>query len=212
MNSTPSRKPISNFFIKKQLQVRLIQKIVIAVLLATFVCVSTLTLSYLIKYKSAVFYKVNFKQGSTFIGDRESITKILYPSLIISSAVNVLIGICIGFYASRKYAIPIYKFEKWIHHMELGHFNTKLQFREKTEMKDLSDHCNRLSEKLCAIFTECSKQVDILSAFKDKPSDPGFMHAIDALRNQFSDLQYLNTPISIHTGIIRAKNRENMIE
>src|SRR4030042_1578517 len=113
MKKKAIRKPVANFFIKRDLQIRLIKKIVAAVLISTVVCMATLLLTYLAKYKSAAFYRVTFNIGAS-IGNRENIISIIFPSLLISSIVNLFIAIGIGLYASRKYAVPIFKLEQWV--------------------------------------------------------------------------------------------------
>ncbi len=148
MSNKFTRKPIGHFFIKKELQIRLIKKIVFTVIISTIVCVATLLLTYLAKYKSAVFYRVTFDLNSASIGNRENIISIILPSLLISSIVNITIAIGVGLYASRKYAVPIFKLEQWVNLLRKGHMTAKLRFREKAEMKELCYNCNHLSEAL----------------------------------------------------------------
>jgi len=140
------RKPIGNFFIKKDLQIRLIAKIVLSVLLATVVFAVTLLITYHIMYSSAAFYQVTLAKGAPEIGDRLKIVTILLPSMCISAVVNVLLAVCVGLYASRKYAVPIFKLEKWASLLLEGKFTAVLRFREKDEMKELSDKCNACTQ------------------------------------------------------------------
>ena len=107
------RRPVGNFFILPSLQFGLIKKIVAPVLLSTFVCIGSMLLLYWITYRSVAFYRV-ILDASMDISSRENIIFILLPSLAIAAVVNVVIGFFIGMYASRKYAVPIYKLEQWI--------------------------------------------------------------------------------------------------
>jgi len=144
-----TRRPIGNFFIKKDLQIRLMSKIMLTVLITTLVCVASLLLVFWLRYKSILIYQMNIEGDLS----KENIVNVLLPSLLISAFVNILLGFGVGLYASRKYAVPIYKLEQWAMLLKNGHLTAKLRFREKEEMKELSDHCNLLSEDLRSRFT-----------------------------------------------------------
>ena len=73
----------------------------------------------------------------------------------------------IGLYSSRKYAVPIYKLEQWVTLLQQGKMGAMLRFREKEEMKDLSDKCNMLAADLRFKFMEIRKEIDKL-----KQTDP----------------------------------------
>ncbi|MGD9201173.1 MAG: hypothetical protein PVI26_06400 [Chitinispirillia bacterium] len=199
MSQKFSRKPFANFFIKKNLQIRLIKKIVFAVLISTLVCVATLLLTYLAKYKSAVFYQVTLDIGGT-IGNRENIISIILPSLLISSFVNLIIAVFIGFYASRKYAVPIFKLESWAVLLQKGHINTKLQFREKDEMKDLSNNCNQLSEELCDKFRKIKENIENLK------NENCNIEPINKIQGILDSMQINSKPIEIQTNTYLKKD------
>ena len=150
------RKPVGNFFIKKSLQVRLIVQIVSAVVLTTFVSLGTMVLVYFINYKTVVIYLYDKSTGEI---PREHIVFLLLPTLVISALVNVALAIGIGFYASRKYAIPIYKLEQWCSLLLPGKLTALLQFREKEELKELSLKCNDLSRFFREHFLEIKRQI-----------------------------------------------------
>lgn len=193
MSQQFTRKPVANFFIKKNLQIRLIKKIVFAVLISTLVCVATLLLMYLAKYKSAVFYQVTLDIGAT-IGNRENIISIILPSLLISSFVNIIIAVFIGFYASRKYAVPIFKLESWAILLQKGHINAKLQFREQDEMRDLTNNCNQLSDELCDKFKKIKAHIEELENENCKSE------SINKIRTILDALQIGSNPIKIQTA------------
>lgn len=200
MNKKDTRKPISNFFIKRELQLRLIRKIVAAVLIATLVCVVTLTYMYLVSHRGEVYYKVSLTLGAD-IGDREQIVSIILPSILISAIVNVFIAVCIGFYASRKYAVPIFKLEQWVQLLKNGRFNVQLNFREKTEMRELCDSCNELSVTLCSTLKAIDNHMQSVkkeahNAGLDNPELTTSLEKIEAL---LGTLDFKDNLLEIHT-------------
>lgn len=158
MESKVSRKPIGNFFIKRALQIRLIMKIVTSSLIATVVTSGSLVLVYFIKYQTIIVYQLDKLTQEL---SREHLIFVILPTLLFSAIVNILISFGVGMYASRKYAVPIYKLEQWCNLLLQGKFAAILRFREKEEMKDLSDKFNELSggirSKLLLVQTEIEK-------------------------------------------------------
>jgi methyl-accepting chemotaxis protein len=157
------RKPLGNFFIKRSLQLRLMFKIVFAVLFATIISSGSLLLVYYLKYKSVLLYQMDQMTNLT----KENIIFIVLPSLLMSALVNFLLAMGIGLYASRKYAVPIYKLEHWARLLKEGKITAKIRFREKEEMKELTDYCNDLSVDLLQKLLEIKKQVGLLQNFEN---------------------------------------------
>ena len=122
------RKPIAHFFVKKSLQMRLIIHIVAAVFLTTLVSLASMALVYFIKYKTVIMYQLDQQTQNL---THQNILSLILPSLLFSALVNLMLAIGIGFYASRKYAIPIYKLEQWCSLVLQGKMTAILQFREK---------------------------------------------------------------------------------
>ncbi len=145
-----TRRPIGNFFIKKELQLRLITKIVLTVLSTTVICVGLVLFVFYLRYKTVLLYQMNIDGELS----REQIVDVLLPGLLVSAAVNVFVGLGVGLYASRKYAVPIYKLEQWAMLLVNGHLTAKLIFREKEEMKELSTHCNMLADGIRSRFVK----------------------------------------------------------
>jgi methyl-accepting chemotaxis protein len=187
------RRYVGNFFIKKSLQIRLILKIVVAAILATIICSCTLLLVYYLKYDSVLLYQMDQLTNLT----KENIIFIILPSLLISSLVNFIIAVCLGLYASRKYAVPIYKLEQWARMIRQGKISAKIQFREKEEMKELSDDCNNLTSDLREKFVTIKKQIMIL---KDTAKDSPEIRKIEEV---LSSLQLEAETIEIHTSSLR---------
>lgn len=196
----PRRKPLSNFFIKKELQIRLIRKIVFAVLIATLVSIATLLLTYIATYKSAVFYRVTLESSTANIGNRENIAAIILPSLVISGIVNIIIAFCIGLYASRKYAVPIYKLEQWVQCIRDGHITAQLRFREKEELHELSKSCNALSDGLREKFKTIEHHIRMMRKDKDNTQ------ALDTIEQALKGLDLYTETIEVHTSYIHTKD------
>ena len=195
------RRPVGNFFILPSLQFGLIKKIVAAVLLSTFVCIGSMLLLYWITYRSVAFYRV-ILDASMDISSRENIIFILLPSLAIAAVVNVVIGFFIGMYASRKYAVPIYKLEQWIGFLNEGKFTAQLQFREKREMKELTMSCNSLAYKLRNDLLTIRSHTDNLLAIEEAKSEAVKIDEILATMELDSD------PIEVHTQYYKVGGRK----
>ncbi len=184
-----TRRPIGNFFIKKDLQIRLMVKIMLTVLITTLVCVGSLLLVFWHSYSSDLFYQLDLDGELT----KHSIVGVLLPSLLISAFVNILLGFGVGLYASRKYAVPIYKLEQWALLLKNGHLTAKLRFREKEEMQELSHHCNLLAEDLRGRFARIRDH--LVQFAKDNGENAEIAEAAKA----FEDLE-LQASVDVTTG------------
>ena len=180
---------MGNFFIKKALQVRLIVKIVIAAIFATFISSGSLLLVYYLKYKSVLLYQMDQMTNLS----RENIVFIILPSLLMSALVNFLMALCIGLYASRKYAVPIYKLEHWARLLKEGKITAKIGFREKEEMKELSDYCNELSSDLLKKLVELKKQTELMGGVEKN------LDALKKMREILATFELDADTIEIHT-------------
>lgn len=193
---SPHRHPVSNFFIKRSLQFRLIYKIVAAVMISTGVCIGTLLLTYYVKYRNVAFYRVILDHNMD-IPPRFEISSIILPALLISALVNLLVAMFIGLYASRKYAVPIYKLEQWADLLREGKMTAKLRFREREEFKDLSSHCNTLADTLRQKFLQIKRLSETLSS-----SHEGIQE-IKEIERVIDSLQLEAKPIEVHTQFHR---------
>jgi len=128
-----ARKPLGNFFVKKSLQLRLIFNILAASIVSSIVSAGTLLLVYRYKYDTTVIYMFNEFNN---VLQKESIVRLILPSLLISLAAGLILTFGIGLYASRKYAVPVFKIEQWVSQILNGKVTATLRFREKEEMKD----------------------------------------------------------------------------
>jgi polyhydroxyalkanoate synthesis regulator phasin len=192
------RRPLGNFFIKKELQIRLMTKIVLTVLITTVVCIASLLFVFWFRFKTILLYQMNIEGELS----KERIVDVLLPSLIISGVVNILLGIVVGLYASRKYAVPIYKLEQWAMLLKNGHLTAKLRFREKEEMKELSDHCNLLSEEIRNRFTK------LLEHIKKLKEDGVDEQQLTEMEEVISDLE-LQSGMDVTTGFYALEEKES---
>jgi len=151
-----TRKPVGNFFIKKSLQLRLITNVLTVSVVSSIVSAGTLLLVYYYKYDTTVIYM--FNENSNALG-KESVVGLIFPTLVISSLVGLALAFGIGLYASRKYAVPVFKIEQWASQILNGDMTAALRFREKEEMKDLSDKCNELGAMFREIMVGIQKDV-----------------------------------------------------
>jgi hypothetical protein len=187
------RKSVGKFFIKRSLQIRMIVKIVVAAILATFICSCTLLLVYYFRYDSVLLYQMDQLTNLT----KENIVFIILPTLLISSLVNFILAVCLGLYASRKYAVPIYKLEQWAGLIRKGKINARIQFREHQELKELSDDCNTLAGDLREKFATIKKQALLLrEKMEDSPE-------LTKIEDVLSSLEIESEPITIHTTMIK---------
>jgi methyl-accepting chemotaxis protein len=200
MNQLKVRRPIGNFFIKKNLQLRLIAKIVLSVLIATAVFAATLLITYHISHSNAAFYEVSLRSGEAEIGDRLEIVSIIMPSLIISAIVNIIIAFCVGLYASRKYAVPIYKLEQWATLLCDGNLTAKLRFREKEEMRELSEKCNASTKQIRERLLE-------IKSYAGEPDTSGTEpEALQRIRDVLRTFEMETGPIEVRTNYSAKKD------
>lgn len=146
------RHPIKNFFIKKDLQLNYIKRIIIMVILTAVLTIMILAGVYYYKFGSGYFYYIS----GDLLGDleRQSIIYTILPSLVLAEIISVMLGIIIGLFSSRKFAVPIYKIESWLLEMLKGNFSARITFREKEEFKTLALNCNAFSLELESIFKD----------------------------------------------------------
>ncbi len=179
MKNSASRKPIAHFFVLKSLQLRLIYKVVGVVLLTTIISLGTVFLVYFFKYHTVVMYRLDkVTQDLT----HDNIFSLILPTLLFSAFVNILVAVGIGFYASRKYAIPVYKLEQWCSLLLQGKLAAMLQFREREELKELSSKCNDLTQFFRQRLIIIKREVNgIKLAHPDSPAAAKMEQALQGL-------------------------------
>jgi methyl-accepting chemotaxis protein len=138
------RQPVGHFFVKKSLQFKIITEILLVVFISAVITTAAVTLVYNAKSQSGSFYFMSndFKKDL----ELKNILEVILPSVIGAQIITMIIGFGIGLFSSRKIAVPIYKFEKWVRQLKKGNLMTRLDFREKEEMEDLIHECNELAD------------------------------------------------------------------
>ena len=186
------RKPVGNFFIKKSLQIGLIIKVMVVALVSVIISSGMLLLYYRMQYKATVFYAWNLDDNDLA---KQQILGLILPTLIISSAAALLVAFCIGLYASRKYAVPVYKIEQWASMLMGGKMTAILKFREQEEMKELSQKCNEVG----TFFRETL--IDIKTKVR-AAQDAGVKNPdLESIAAKLDAMELTNKPIEIKSPI-----------
>jgi signal transduction histidine kinase len=151
-----SRKPVSNFMIKRSLQTGIILQILFIMILTSILTSAILAWFYNAKSQVGSFYYMS----NDVMQDLEltNVLGIILPALIVAQAVSLMIAFTIGLVSSRKVAVPIYKIEKWASQLRSGNLNTRMVFREKEQRmtQDLTRECNAVVDYYKAVFSELS--------------------------------------------------------
>ena len=191
MKKTATRKPIGNFFVKKSLQLRMIFNIVAAVMLTTVISCLVVLAVYYFNYTSLLFYSLD---KSSNILEKQNILSILFPVLLISIVANLMLALGIGFYASRKYAIPIFKLEQWASLLLQGKLTAILHFREKEEMNELTSKCNEVTNFFRQHFITIKRLVEAIK--RDHQDSP----AVLQIEKSLDGLDLHTDEIAVNTG------------
>jgi methyl-accepting chemotaxis protein len=186
MTDKTLRRPFSNFFVKKSMQVSIIARIVLVVLVSTALTTLLLAFIYNAKSQSGSFYYMS----DNIMEDLKlhSILGLVLPALISAQVVALLITLGIGLFSSRKIAVPQYKIEKWASQLGEGNLNTRLAFRETREMQELTERCNAVATTYRDIFVEIDRSV---GAIEKEPGDSRTVSAeVKKVRTILDKLQY----------------------
>jgi methyl-accepting chemotaxis protein len=185
MTQTNARQPFRHFFIKRAMQYKIIAEIVFVMVLSAVITTATLTVLYNSKAKNGAFYYMSNDSREDL--QLRGILELILPSVLGAQVFSILIGLGIGMFSSRKMAVPIYKFEKWVSQLKNGNLNTKLSFRENEEMKELTAECNEMAEYYKAVFAELDRTVKKLEPLSENNAD-----ALEQLKKIKSILQKVN--------------------
>ncbi|MCL2218271.1 MAG: hypothetical protein FWC23_04615 [Chitinispirillia bacterium] len=193
------RKPVGNFFIKKSLQIGLIFKVMTAAVLSLVATAASLLLVYWlywVKYNSIAIYIWNQDNNNL---QKESILFLILPTLLISAAVGLVVAFGIGLYASRKFAVPIYKIEQWTSMLLRGQMTAVLKFREQEEMKDLSQRCNELGTHIRSTLLDIKGKVKAMQEAGIKSPE------LESIASKLGSMELSNQPIEVQEP---SKNQE----
>jgi methyl-accepting chemotaxis protein len=179
------RQPVRHFFIKKSMQFKIIAEILFVVSLSAVITTVSLTLMYNSKSRNGTFYYMSSDSKQDL--ELKNVLEVILPSVVAAQLFSIVIGLGIGLFSSRKMAVPIYKFEKWVTQLKNGNLNTRLSFRENEEMKDLTLQCNALAEYYRSIFQGIDAAVAALER-----SSAGNPAALDQVKQMRKTLQKVN--------------------
>ncbi len=154
------RRPVRNFFIKKSLQLKIIFRILLVVLLSAVITTAALTVLYDSKSRNGSFYYMSNDTRQDL--ELKNILEFILPSVVAAQVFSIVIGLGIGLFSSRKMAVPIYKFEKWVTQLRNGNLNTKISFREDEEMKELTEECNAMAEHYRLVFKKIHEELALI--------------------------------------------------
>jgi methyl-accepting chemotaxis protein len=180
------RQPFRNFFIKRSMQYKLIAEILFVVSLTAILTTVTLTFMYNNKAKNGTFYYMSNDSKEDL--QLRGILELILPSVIGAQVFSILIGLGIGLFSSRKMAVPIYKFEKWVSQLRNGNLNTRLSFRENEGMKDLTLQCNALADSYRKVFTEIDTAVGALE--KLSAANPAALEQLKQMKKTLRKVSY----------------------
>ncbi|MBD3347283.1 MAG: hypothetical protein GF401_19685 [Chitinivibrionales bacterium] len=171
MNEKNVRKPISNFFIKKSIQLSVIYKILLVVFLTAFLTTLSLAYVYNTKSQKGTFYYMSNDIRQDI--ELQSVLGIILPSVVTAQVISIALGLIIGLFSSRKVAVPIYKFENWVTQLKKGKLTTHLGFREQNQMRDLTVQCNAMVDYYRQTVADLKEIVRTVEQNKEDPVTVG---------------------------------------
>jgi methyl-accepting chemotaxis protein len=160
MTQRNERHPFRHFFIKKSMQLKIIFKILFVVLLSAVITTAAVTFLYESKSRNGSFYYMSNDTRQDL--ELKNILEFILPSVVAAQAFSIAIGLGIGLFSSRKIAVPIYKFEKWVSQLKSGNLNTKISFREDEEMRELTEECNVMAEHYRQVFKKIHEEIALI--------------------------------------------------
>lgn len=140
MSNNRQKRSIINYSIKRQMQLRLLVKVMIVALIATGLA-------------STVFYLYSSQEvGQSFKQfhiNARNFLDFLFPAIIIALVIGVVIAFGIAIFFPHKIAGPLYRIERDIkERLGEGDFSIKFTVRKGDEMADLADALNIMIGKL----------------------------------------------------------------
>jgi methyl-accepting chemotaxis protein len=188
MSEKNVRQPVKHFFIKKSMQFKIIVKILFVMFLTALLTTVTISLVYNSKSQSGSFYYMSNDTKQDL--ELKNILEVILPSIIGAQVISLFIGLCIGLFSSRKIAVPIYKFEKWVLQLKEGNLLTRIEFREKEEMEDLTQECNSLANFYRTKFLEIDAAIASLE--QQGCSDQKITDQIKEIKQTLGKVAYRN--------------------
>jgi|WetSurMetagenome_2_1015567.scaffolds.fasta_scaffold00027_67 methyl-accepting chemotaxis protein len=180
------RRPIHNFFVKKAMQIRIVVRILLMVFLSAAITTAAITVLYESKSRDGSFYYMSNDVKQDL--ELKNILQFILPSVVAAQAFSIIIGLGIGLFSSRKMAVPIYKFEKWVSQLREGNLNTRITFREDEEMHDLTDECNAMAEHYRKVFRKINEEISAIE--RDAAGDADAMERIGLIKRELGKMKF----------------------
>ena len=140
MSNIKQKRSIINYSNKRQMQLRLLVKVMIIALIATGL---TSTVFYLYSNQEV---GQSFKQ---FHINARNFLDFLFPAIIIALVIGVIIAFGMAIFFPHKIAGPLYRIERDIKEkIGEGDFTVKFTVRKGDEVADLADALNTMMAKL----------------------------------------------------------------
>ena len=121
------RQPVRHFFIKKSIQYKIILEILLVIFITAVLTTVTVSLVYNAESQNGSFYYMSNDTKKDL--ELKNILEVILPSVVTAQVISLIIGLGIGLFSSRKIAVPIYKFEKWVTQLKKGNLLTRMEFR-----------------------------------------------------------------------------------
>jgi len=178
MTPRNERKPLRNFFVKRSMQFGIIGRIMAILAISAALTTAGIAGAYMLKSQKGSYYYMSddVRQDIELI----NILGMVLPSIIAAQAVSLLIGLGIGLFSSRKAAVPVYKFEKWVSQLKHGKLNTHIAFREESGFKDLAIQCNAMADVYKDAFREIRDATALVEAHASE--SPGLLEKMQRIR------------------------------
>ena len=160
MTANNERHPVKNFFIKRSLQLSLVGKVFFIITLSAILTTLAITAIYNgLAQKGSFYYMSNdIRQDIQLSG----IVGIILPAVIVAQIISLAIGLGVGLFSSRKIAVPLYKFERWVAQLKNGNLTTQIAFREKGEQKELTVMCNAMADLYRSSIRDIREAIEII--------------------------------------------------
>lgn len=133
-----NRRRLINLNIKRQMQMRLIMKIMLIVIIC-------------ILLSSSIFYIFsNQAIGQTwnaFHLKLHNMKQLLLPIVILATLMSIIVAVFMGIFFPNPFVGPIYRIERTIQSLSEGNLNQKIILRQKDEITDLASYVNCMSDK-----------------------------------------------------------------
>ncbi len=160
------RKFFKNFFIKKSIQLSIIAKIVFIVFASSLVTTLVLAFIYYAESRGGSFYYMSHDVTADL--KLQNILGLILPAILSAQLVGLILALGVGLFSSRKIAVPLYKIERWAGELSKGKLNTRLAFRENTEMRELTTKCNSVTDMYRNLLSEIRDSVEALERDESK--------------------------------------------